>query len=239
MEPILPKLQQFIKVGRPDTYHYSYVENENNNYSTNNYNLNDFKSNKNNNHKNNNTDTDDNDNTECDTINVSQETSLSSGLKLWQNITRNIIGVNCLYNQAKKRCGFVPIVSEVELAEVGLVRVAMVSMGEHLGLLNNWYSLPDTYSQGNQIPVDSILFPLSTYLLSALKKIKQELHEVGDWWHGLEMRKLRLRHNIKALYLYDTYTDEQMILYRTGLVTLHDMYTHTCTVQKRVEVWIL
>ena len=49
------------------------------------------------------------------------------------------------------RSGFLPISSEVELAEVGVVRVALVSMGEHIGLLDNWYTLPD---EGNKVCSD-------------------------------------------------------------------------------------
>ena len=49
-----------------------------------------------------------------------------------------------------------------------------------------------------QVPLDSILFPISTYLISVLKKMKVDLSEVGSWWFSFEMRKLRLRQNIKV-----------------------------------------
>jgi len=53
------------------------------------------------------------------------------------------MGINALYSHTQKKSGFLPISSEVEFAEVGVVRVALVSMGEHIGLLDNWYTTPD------------------------------------------------------------------------------------------------
>jgi len=53
------------------------------------------------------------------------------------------------------------------------------------------------------------------------------------------MRKLRLRQNIKALYLYDLVTEEQMLLYKRGKVTIQDEYILTTTIDSRIEVWIL
>jgi len=65
------------------------------------------------------------------------------------------------------------------------------------------------------------------------------MNEIGSWWFSLEMRKLRLRQNIKALYLYDLVTEEQMLLYKRGTVTMQDEYKLTTTIDSRIEVWIL
>jgi len=65
------------------------------------------------------------------------------------------------------------------------------------------------------------------------------MKEIGSWWFSLEMRKLRLRQNIKALYLYDLVTEEQMLLYKRGQVTMQDEYFHATTIDSRIEVWIL
>jgi len=65
------------------------------------------------------------------------------------------------------------------------------------------------------------------------------MNEIGSWWFSLEMRKLRLRQNIKALYLYDLVTEEQMLLYKRGKVTIQDEYILTTTIDSRIEVWIL
>jgi len=167
---------------------------------------------------------------------ISMFSSSQPGLKVWQMITRNIMGINSLYSHAQRKSGFLPISSDVEVAEVGVVRVALVSMGENISLLDNWYTLPD---EGNKVPLNSILFPISTYLLNVLKKIKLDMNEIGSWWFSLEMRKLRLRQNIKALYLYDLVTEEQMLLYKRGKVTMQDDYILTTTIDSRIEVWIL
>jgi len=211
MEHLLPKLTEFYHRGRPALYQ-QVDDNENNNYSYNNNNINE-------------TDRE-----------VGVFSSAHPGLKVWQMITKNIMGINCLYSHTQRKSGFLPISSEVELAEVGVVRVALVSMGEHIGLLDNWYTLPD---EGNKVPLNSILFPISTYLINVLKKIKLDMNEIGSWWFSLEMRKLRLRQNIKALYLYDLVTEEQMLLYKRGKVTIQDEYILTTTIDSRIEVWIL
>jgi len=65
------------------------------------------------------------------------------------------------------------------------------------------------------------------------------MKEIGSWWFSLEMRKLRLRQNIKALYLYDLVTEEQMLLYKRGQVTMQDEYFLATTIDSRIEVWIL
>jgi len=118
MEHLLPKLTEFYHRGRPALYQ-QVDDNENNNYSYNNNNINE-------------TDRE-----------VGVFSSGRPGLKVWQMITKNIMGINCLYSHSQRKSGFLPISSEVELAEVGVVRVALVSMGEHIGLLDNWYTLPD------------------------------------------------------------------------------------------------
>jgi len=211
-EHLIPKLTELCQRGRPGSYRH--VEDfENNNYSDNN--------------NNNNTD---------DNRHVGIFGSNYQGLKIWQTISKNIMGINALYSHTQKKSGFLPISSEVEFAEVGVVRVALVSMGEHIGLLDNWYTTPD---EGNKVPLDSILFPISTYLISVLKKMKVDLSEVGSWWFSFEMRKLRLRQNIKALYLYDLLTEEQMLLYKRGKVTMQDEYILSTTIDSRIQVWIL
>jgi len=123
MEHLLPKLTEFYnRNGRPATYQQQVDDNENNNYSYNNNNI----------------------------IEKDREVGVFSsshpGLKVWQMITKNIMGINSLYTHAQRKSGFLPISSEVELAEVGVVRVALVSMGEHISLLDNWYTLPDAGS---------------------------------------------------------------------------------------------
>lgn len=65
------------------------------------------------------------------------------------------------------------------------------------------------------------------------------MNQIGSWWFSLEMRKLRLRQNIKALYLYDLITEEQMLLYKRGKVSIQDEYILTTTIDSRIEVWIL
>jgi len=210
MDHLLPKLTELCR-GRQGLYQ-QVEDRENNNYSYNNNNY-----------------------TENDReVGVFRS---GPGLKVWQMITKNIMGINCLYSQVQRKSGFLPISSEVDLAEVGVVRVALVSMGEHIGLLDNWYTLPE--EGNNKVPLNSILFPISTYLINVLKKIKLDMTEIGSWWFSLEMRKLRLRQNIKALYLYDIMTQEQMLLYKRGTVTIQDEYILTTTIDSRIEVWIL
>ena len=55
------------------------------------------------------------------------------------------------------RHGFLPISSELDSAEVGAVRVAVVGLGarDSGDTLDSWYSLPDTGAQpepGNKVP---------------------------------------------------------------------------------------
>ena len=58
-----------------------------------------------------------------------------------------------------------------------MLQVALVTLGRHIGLLNNWYCQPEETEVSDkyylkvfltehifQIPIDSVLFPLSTYL---------------------------------------------------------------------------
>ena len=61
---------------------------------------------------------------------------------------------------------------------MGVLQVALVTLGRHIGLLNNWYCLPEEnevsdrfykwifgfHTMSFQIPTDSVLFPLSTYI---------------------------------------------------------------------------
>eukprot|EP00091_Calanus_sinicus_P005623 TRINITY_DN16084_c0_g1_i1.p1 TRINITY_DN16084_c0_g1~~TRINITY_DN16084_c0_g1_i1.p1 ORF type:complete len:110 (-),score=10.82 TRINITY_DN16084_c0_g1_i1:85-414(-) len=101
-------------------------------------------------------------------------------------------------------------------------------MGEHIGLLDNWYTLPDEGS--------SELDPFPDFNLpdQRSQEIKLDMNEIGSWWFSLEMRKLRLRQNIKALYLYDLVTEEQMLLYKRGKVTIQDEYILTTTIDSRI-----
>jgi len=120
LDHILPKLSEFYnRSGRLAMYQQQVDDNENNNYSY---------------HNNNIVETD---------KEISMFSSSQPGLKVWQMITRNIMGINSLYSHAQRKSGFLPISSDVEVAEVGVVRVALVSMGENISLLDNWYTLPD------------------------------------------------------------------------------------------------
>lgn len=117
-----------------------------------------------------------------------------------------------------------------------------MALGRQTGLLSHWYCRPDHRSQ---VPADSVLFPLSIYLTGLLTLLSRELSDIGawcsmpPWWYTLEMRKLRLRHDIKGLYLYDRLTDEQLVLYRPGSVSLASQYTRTASIAARLEVWTL
>ena len=90
------------------------------------------------------------------------------------------------------------------------------------------------WQENGQVPLNSVLFPISTYLLNVLKKIKIDLSE-GSWWFSYEMRQLRLRSNIHALYLYDLQTEEHMILYRKGTVSIADQYSLATTIDNRYQ----
>ena len=72
------------------------------------------------------------------------------------------------------RHGFLPISSELDSAEVGAVRVAVVGLGarDRGDTLDSWYSLPDTGAQaepGNKVPhphtCSCIILPLFPKLL--------------------------------------------------------------------------
>ena len=84
-----------------------------------------------------------------------------------------------------------------------------------------------------QIPFNSILFPISTYLVPALRKIRLDVSEVGSWWWGLEMRQLRLRPDTKVVYMFDMETEEHMVLYRRGKVNIKDQYTFNTVISNR------
>jgi len=143
--------------------------------------------------------------------------------------------------RASRSCEIL-ITTEAHQLEVGVLQVALVTLGHHIGLLNNWYCLPD---HNDKIPPDSVLFPLSRYLVSLVSSLGRQLSSLGtwvalpDWWNSLEMRKLRLRHNIKGLYLYDSQTKEQMLLYKPGTVTMDCHFTRASTIASRLEVWTL
>merc|ERR1712142_369563 len=124
MEHLIPKLTElYHRTGRPALYQQQVDDSENNNsYNNNNNNNNNM-------------------------VQRDREVGILSsshpGLKVWQMITKNIMGINSLYSHAQRKSGFLPISSEVDVAEVGVVRVALVSMGEIISLLDNWYTLPD------------------------------------------------------------------------------------------------
>jgi len=136
---------------------------------------------------------------------------------------------------------FISLKNELLPAEVGVLQVALVTLGRHIGLLNNWYCQPEE----TEIPTDSVLFPLSTYLTGFLATLAADLSQLGawcqmpPWWYNLEMRQLRLRHDIKGLYLYDLHTDEQMLVYKPDTVTMDCEFTKASTIAARLEVWIL
>ena len=58
---------------------------------------------------------------------------------------------------------------------------------------------------------------------------------MGSWWFSLEMRQLRLRRRVKAVYLYDLETSEAMVLYRRGRVTITDEYSLNTTLNNRSQ----
>jgi len=78
MEHLLPKLTEFYHRGRPAIYQQQVDDNENNNYSYNNNNI----------------------------IENDREVGIFNaghqGLKVWQMITKNIMGVNCLYSHTQR-----------------------------------------------------------------------------------------------------------------------------------------
>ena len=77
---VMEKLTELYQKGRPGMYQQQVDDLENNNYSSNNNNMSD------------------NNNGE-----ISILSSGHPGIKLWQTISKNIMGINCLYNHAQKR----------------------------------------------------------------------------------------------------------------------------------------
>ena len=77
-----------------------------------------------------------------------------------------------------------------------MLQVALVTLGRHIGLLNNWYCQPEETEVSDthhyllkvakviehifQIPTDSVLFPLSTYLtgITYIYDYIYSIHEV-------------------------------------------------------------
>jgi len=206
-DQLLPKLQQLYNRSRQ--VQYQQVEDvENNNYSCVNNNL----------------------------LELPEPSSPS--LRRWQRWSRNLVGLNCLFVPTPRRSSLNLLTWNGAPAEVAVLQVALVTLGRHMGLLSTWYSQPED----SKIPQDSVLFPISRHLIKLLNNLAQDISEVGAlcsmpaWWYGLEMRQLRLRQNINALYLYDTLTDEQMLLYRPGQVTLDSEYSRTFTIASRLQV---
>lgn len=135
------------------------------------------------------------------------------------------------------------LLTEAVQVEMRVLQVALVTLGRHIGLLNNWYCRPDGLD--TKVPHDSVLYPISHYLTTLIANLAADLCEVGAWcampawWYSLEMRQLRLRHNIKGLYLYDNHTEEQMVVYRPDTITMDSSYTRVTTIATRLDVWIL
>jgi len=216
-DQLLPKLQQLYR-GQPVPYQQvDEVEINNNYYQNNNY------SNVNNNNL------------------LELPAPSSPGLRRWQRWSRNVVGLNGLFIPTPRKGNFISLKNELLPVEVGVLQVALVTLGRHIGLLNNWYCLPEE----NEIPTDSVLFPLSTYITGFLATLAADLSQLGawcqmpSWWYNLEMRQLRLRQDIKGLYLYDLHTDEQMLVYKPDTVTMHCEFTKASTIASRLEVWIL
>ena len=86
------------------------------------------------------------------------------GSRVWSNFMDSIKNINFLHSHGHRkykvvmsipgtnsvsRAGFLPISSEVAGAELGVVRVAVVGLGQvSVSSLDHWYSPPD---QGNKV----------------------------------------------------------------------------------------
>ena len=112
---------------------------------------------------------------------------------------------------------------------------------QNVALLSPWFD--HYYANGKQAYLQQIMTIFFSKISTLLLR-----------WYNLEMRQLRLRHDIKVrklsmsstkyfssqgLYLYDLHTDEQMLVYRPDTVTMDCEFTKASTIAARLEVWIL
>jgi len=139
------------------------------------------------------------------------------------------MGPNFIYFGAQKY-GYRPIPSEIDTAELELLREALVSMGNDVTLMDKWYR-KDT----NKVPPESILLPITTHLVHFLNKRQPKLQarDAGIWWGTLGKMQLMLRKAAKALHANDKFTEEEMHNYRmavterevrNGCITMPDNY---------------
>ena len=109
------------------------------------------------------------------------------------------------------RYGYRPIPSEIDTAELLMLREALVSMGNDVHLMDKWYR-KDTnkvklfasphYSLINnyKTPPESILLPITTHLSHFLNKRQPKLQarDAGIWWGTLGKMQLMLRKAAKV-----------------------------------------
>ena len=93
------------------------------------------------------------------------------------------------------RYGYRPIPSEIDTAELGMLRDALVSMGNDVHLLDKWYR-----KDNNKTPPESILLPITTHLVHFLNKRQPKLQarDAGIWWGTLGKLQLMLRKAAKV-----------------------------------------
>jgi len=67
------------------------------------------------------------------------------GNSIWSGFMDSIRNMKFLHSHAQRKNGFLPISSEVCGPELGVVRVAVVGLGQgnNINNLNNWYSRPE------------------------------------------------------------------------------------------------
>jgi len=66
--------------------------------------------------------------------------------KPWNSMLRSIRNINFIHCHSQRKNGFLPISSEVDNVEVGVVRVALVSLASRGSItrdLDTWYTLPE------------------------------------------------------------------------------------------------
>lgn len=139
------------------------------------------------------------------------------------------MGPNFIYFGAQKY-GYRPIPSEIDTAELELLREALVQMGNDVHLLDKWYR-----KDSNKVPAESVLLPISTHLVHFLNKRQPKLQarDAGIWWGTLGKLQLMLRKAARALYQNDKFNEEEMHNYRmavterevrNGCITMPDEY---------------
>jgi len=139
------------------------------------------------------------------------------------------MGPNFIYFGAQKY-GYRPIPSEIDTAELGILREALVSMGNDVHLIDKWYR-----KDNNKVPPESVLLPISTHLVHFLNKRQPKLQarDAGIWWGTLGKLQLMLRKAAKALYQNDKFNEDEMHNYRmavterevqNGCITMPDDY---------------